>query len=211
MLYILPKVYNKQFSKIQNKIDNVDNNKAIKFESKNYPEVITISDNFCQRNLSTDNSNIYHTHNIPIRDLDVLYNDFAPPERRYPYTYPNTYPIRYSNRYIDNSKKQYSDNYSINIPSRGYPDNYQLVGVLLRNNTETVYNLFGRQKYPGASIYEYYVENANNQNNIKIPISIRGDKEVNDGDTITIPGTNKELGDFIVKLYNYDSPRYIPL
>jgi len=114
-------------------------------------------------------------------DEEVLYNDFYPPKRRYP----------------------------INIPSRGYPDNYQLIGVLLRSGTETAYNLFGRQKYPGSSQYEYYAEGIMNDNKIKLPIKINGDKEINDDDLIDIPGNNPANGKFSVKLYEYNTPLYI--
>lgn len=125
------------------------------------------------------------------RDQDVLYNDFAPPERRvniqsYPYNY------------VKNN---------FNIATRGYPDSFQLMGIVLRNNGETVYNLFGRQTFPGSSQYEYYIQSTLNNNLAKIPISIKGDKEIDDGQHINIPGHN---GKFNVKLYKYDQPRYNP-
>src|SRR5574344_1412649 len=51
-------------------------------------------------------------------------------------------------------------------PTRGYPDNYHLLGTLISidNNKDynkleqdnQIINLFGRQKYPGSSEYEYY-------------------------------------------------------
>jgi hypothetical protein len=126
------------------------------------------------------------------RDKNVLYNDFAPPERRDPsYQYPT--------KYVRNN---------INIPTRGIPDTYQLLGVLLRDNTETAYKLFGRQIYPGSSQYEYYAQSVMYNNDIKLPIKIRGDKEVTDNEVIQIPGTDPGKGEFKVKLYNYDAPRY---
>lgn len=127
------------------------------------------------------------------RDESVLYDDFFPPERRVPsHQYPNA---------IKNN---------INIPTRGLPDKYQLLGVASRNNTETVFNLFGRQKFPGSNQYEYYVQSTNNNSMYKIPISIKGDKEIEDNMMIHIDTMDHSKGAFTIKLYNYDAPRYNP-
>lgn len=126
------------------------------------------------------------------RDRDVLYNDLHAPERRMPeYAYPTEYVKR-----------------AINMPTRGYPDNYQMLGVCLRNNTESAYSFFGRQKFPGSNQWEYYAIADNSS--IKIPIKIRGDREAEDGQTIYIPGTDPSKGDYKLKLYDYDVPRYNP-
>jgi len=128
------------------------------------------------------------------RDANALYNDLAPPERRVPeYLYPFKY-----------VKEQ------INIPTRGYPENYQILGVLLRDDTETAYKLFGRQTYPGSNMWEYYCEN-DKYNNVKLPLKSRGSKELTDGMHVHVPGTDKSKGEFKVKLYNFDIPRYIPV
>jgi hypothetical protein len=128
------------------------------------------------------------------RDRSVLYDDFAPPEKRVPeYMYPFNY--------IKNR---------LNIPTRGYPENYQIMGVLLREDTETAYNLFGRQTYPGSNLWEYYCEN-DKYNNVKLPVKIHGNKEIMDGDMVHVPGTNSSNGKFKVKLYKYDEPRYVPI
>jgi hypothetical protein len=67
------------------------------------------------------------------RDKEVLYNNFVAPERRQQeYSYPYNY-----------VKNQ------INIPTRGLSDSYHMMGILLRNNTESAFNLFGRQTFPG--------------------------------------------------------------
>ena len=125
----------------------------------------------------------------------VLYNDFKPPERRVPeYQYPFDFV-----------------NSQINFPSRGYPEEYQMLGIVSRDTTETVYNLYGRQKYPGSNQYEYYVTGSDNKNyNVKIPIHNHGAKELSSDDVIHIHGTDKTKGDFKVKLYNLNTPRYIP-
>ncbi len=127
------------------------------------------------------------------RDANVLYDAFSPPERRVPeYMYPSV---------IKNN---------INIPTRGLPENYQLLGLASRNNTETVFNLFGRQTFPGSNQYEYYVESTTNNNNYKIPIHIHGNKEIEDGQEIKIKTTDEHKGPFKVNLYKLDNPRYNP-
>jgi hypothetical protein len=131
---------------------------------------------------------------LEYRDAEVKYNDFKPPERRVPeYLYPTT------------SVKQL-----INMPTRGYPDNYQLIGVLLRDNTETAFNLFGRQTYPGSNQYEYYAQGTMYNNHVKLPIHKRDSRELYEGDEVKIPGTDEKKGQFKVKLYNFDVPRYNP-
>ena len=129
------------------------------------------------------------------RDQNVLLNDFTPPERRVPsYAYPNSI-----------IKQQF------NIPTRGTPDNYQLIGIVMRDNTETAYNLFGRQTFPGSNQYEYYVQGNLDRNIVKIPITINGEREIEDGQTIVIPGTSLMNGEFKVKLYKLEVPRYNPM
>ena len=130
---------------------------------------------------------------LEYRDSQVKYNDFKPPERRMP-----------EHEYPDNRLKQI-----INIHTRGEPDNYQLMGVLLRDNTESAFNLFGRQKYPGSNQYEYYAQGKMQYNDVKLPINNNG-KELYDNDKVRILGTDESKGDFIVNLYKYDEPRYNP-
>jgi hypothetical protein len=140
--------------------------------------------------------------NNDIKIKKVYYDDFHPPEQ--------------INRHVRNVNIDMDRNInipinrSINIPTRGFPEDYQLKGLLLRDNTETAYNLFGRQKFPGSSQYEYYIIANMDRNHVKIPLKINGDKEIEDGQTINVPGTNQNNGSFTVKLYDYDVPRYIP-
>ena len=82
--------------------------------------------------------------------------------------------------------------------------------IHLLPKTESAFNLFGRQKFPGSNQYEYYVQGNMHFNNVKLPIKIRGDKEVEDGQVLEIPGIDKKRGIFKVKLYDYDAPRYNP-
>ena len=198
---VINPVNNPVINPVINPVNNSVNNPVV--NPVNNPVVI----NENQRLSNSLNKYVHETRNFPIidselqkrilllnRDRDILLNDFAPPERRIPaYAYPN--------RYVKTL---------LNIPTRGDPDSYQLLGIVLRNNTETAYNLFGRQSYPGSNQYEYYVQASMNDNLVKIPISIKGDKEIEDDQIIDIPGTNQTMGSFRVKLYKLDVPRYNP-
>ncbi len=145
--------------------------------------------------IELNNEDIERRNFLEYRDNKVIYDVTMPPERRQP---EHAYPYRYV-------KNQ------INIPTRGLPDNYHMVGVVLRNNTESAFNLFGRQTYPGSNQWEYYVQGSMHNNDVKLPLAIKGDKEIEDGQHIMIPGMNPSKGEFKVKLYKYDAPRYIPL
>ena len=78
------------------------------------------------------------------------------------------------------------------------------------NNDPNILPLYGKPTYRGSNHYNYYTMTANN---VKIPISKnntdcrdRGCRNLH-GDIILLPEYN---GNFKVKIYNYDKPRYIP-
>jgi hypothetical protein len=129
------------------------------------------------------------------RDRGVVNDDFVPPERREPeHIYPD--------REVKNI---------INIPTRGLPDNYQSVGVLARREDEKILQLFGRQKYMGSNQWEYYVTGMDRYGfPNKMPIKVKGDKELFDKDKIELDWLDKSKGEFEVNLYNFDVPRYNP-
>ena len=184
------------YNKKQIDIITENNKKEIKILKDNLIEKDSIkqTDNFSDIIIENDESCINKRKILEYRDAEVKYNDFKPPERRLPeYQYPTT------------SVKQI-----INIPTRGYPDNYQLMGLLLRENTESGFNLFGRQLYPGSNQYEYYAQGKLHDNQIKIPIYRRDGKELYNDDEVKIPGTDDKKGLFKVKLYKLDIPRYNP-
>jgi hypothetical protein len=129
------------------------------------------------------------------RDKDALYDELKPPEKR-------VQEYQYPNRYIRNV---------INIPSRGALDNYHAMGTLVRKEDEKILQLFGRQKFQGSTQWEYYVTGADTYGfPNKMPIKIKGDKEIDDKHHISIDWLNKQKGDFQVNLYDYDIPRYNP-
>ena len=129
------------------------------------------------------------------RDREAVYNDFKAPERRDP---EHAYPTK-------------SVQNLINLPTRGLPDNFHSVGVLVRRKDEKVLQLFGRQKYPGSNQWEYYVSGADSYGfPNKMPVVVKGDRELEDKQRIELPWLDKLKGDFEVNLYNYNVPRYNP-
>ena len=129
------------------------------------------------------------------RDRQAVDDDFKPPERRDP---EHSYPTREVRNLI-------------NIPSRGMPDNYHSIGTLVRKSDEKILQLFGRQKYPGSNQWEYYATgmDANGFPN-KMPVKVKGDREIEDKQSIDLDWLDKSKGSFEVNLYNYDVPRYNP-
>lgn len=116
-----------------------------------------------------------------------LSDPLMPPERTHPYMQTQMVPI--------------------NIPTRGYPEQYQQYGILMKNDDSgDTFSLFGRREYPGSRTYEYYVTSSAKYNAVKIPLSSK--KEIYDGSEISVPGYS---GQYKVKLYELDSPKYIPI
>ena len=115
-----------------------------------------------------------------------LSDPLLPPERTYPYMKTQMVPI--------------------NIPTRGYPEEFQQYGVLMKNDDSgKTFSLFGRREYPGSRNYEYFVTSSSSYNAVKIPLPDK--KEIYDGAEIPVPGHE---GQYKVKLYKLDTPRYIP-
>ena len=99
----------------------------------------------------------------------------------------------------------------VNIPTQGYPDNYRLLGLLIKvsnnSNENKILQLFGRETYPSSSRYEYYTSISADVDRIKIPIYSKNNKELYDDDIISI----NELGDdYKVQLHKIDHYRYNP-
>jgi hypothetical protein len=125
--------------------------------------------------------------NQPSEDLTRMFHPMAPPLKRDGYGLGSQY-------------NQYPQ-YPINIPTRGEYDNFQQVGFLF-NDSEKAMSLMGRRIH--SNQYEYYTFHHKNPQ-IKIPIAKT--KEINDGEALTLPGYG---GSFTVKMYDNDSPRYVP-
>ena len=169
--------------------NNQSNNNQLNNNELNYNQLNNNKLNYNQLNNNELNYNQLNTY-LENRDKSILYDPLIAPERRVPYDqYPNTF-------------KNF-----INIPTRGYPDNYQLLGLLYRDNDEKIVQLYGRPTYPGSNEYEYYATTEQNGFTNKIPFRIKGNREIEDQQHIEIPVLK---GPFTVKLYNYDTPRYYP-
>ena len=128
------------------------------------------------------------------RDLGVIHDISKAPERRV-----------VKHQYLPRQIQKV-----INVPTRGYPDNYQMLGVLLRESDEKMLNLFGRQQYPGSDIWEYYVSDNTTNIPTKIPIVINNNRELLEDTMVNIPVFDNSKGKFKLTLYKYDTPRYLP-
>jgi hypothetical protein len=140
-------------------------------------------------------------------DLNIVKNDILLPERENIINYPiREFSDNYITSKIGEDKKYKLDlnivendiipperKYMINYPTRGFPDNYQLLGILLGQNI--AYKLYGRQKYRGSDLYDYYIYAV--KSDVKIPLDIN--KEIFDNQEIIV--MNEKLK---VKLYPYD-------
>jgi len=100
----------------------------------------------------------------------------------------------------------------IDFPTRGYPDNFTQIGILVKEGDITkkddnrILRLFGRQEFPGSNNYEYYTAVNSGNDQIKMPIDIKR-RELYDDDIVHI----KEIGgEYRVHLHKYDAPKYYP-
>jgi len=129
-------------------------------------------------------------------DYSKLYNPLDNPTRRL-------------NRY---NLHTYGLKQAIDMPTRGYPDNFSQFGVLVKknkndNNDNNIIRLFGRQMYPGAITYEYYTMISSGNDLIKIPVHNKHNRELYDRDSVYV---NELDQDYTINLHKYDMPRYYP-
>ena len=149
-------------------------------------------------------NNISYQKYIQMKNYDRVVNPLLPPER----SYENTYGI------------------PINVPSRGMSGGFQQVGMLYKDDivsedsrigkdsSSVIMPLYGRPTYPGSSKWNYYVS-SDKYHAVKMPVNVNGKSsdethgvdELFDNDNLQLPAYN---GNFVVKIYNYDKPRYIP-
>ena len=115
---------------------------------------------------------------------------------------------------------------SINEETRESGGDYQQLGILSKNainngegtpgnNTDSVVlPLYGKPTYRGSNKWLYYTE-TDKLHPVKIPVTYKnkdctddyGCEEIYDGNDVVIPSYN---GDFKVKIYKMNKPRYIP-
>jgi len=196
---------------LSNKIDNVtqeiDNSINENDNDNNYYD----NDKINKIKVKQKQKNIIHQQNNYNIDTEPMYlvnksyeritNPLLPPERSNPYESPYLYYKR-------------GLGIPINIPTRGYEGDYQQVGILVNNNNDKVYPLYGKPTYPSSSKWLYYTA-TDKFRSVKLPISKNnknctdeyGCDEIYNDDELEIPAFNEK---FKVNLYTLDRPKYIP-
>lgn len=100
----------------------------------------------------------------------------------------------------------------IDLPTRGYPDNFTQIGILIKegnpkkNEDNKILRLYGRQEFPGSNRYEYFTSITSGNDMIKIPIDVKR-QELYDDDVVYIKELNEH---YRVQLHKYDQPKYYP-
>jgi len=202
IIYIKYNFVNTLYKYKKNEIDNNNENiflkqKYINLIKKNKQDINTIKKlkkktSLINKNMSSEN---LYSNNI---NSERLINPLLPPSRSYPQ----------SSTFIN------VPGIPINVPTRGYSDEFQQIGVLTNVVNNEVLPLFGRKLYNGGSKWWYYTL-TNQQNSVKLPITYKnrncdteyGCDEIYDNDEIYISNLNQKM---VVSLYKLDSPRYIP-
>ena len=113
-------------------------------------------------------------------------------------------------------ERSYNSTYRvpINMPTRGYSENYQQVGAI--NSGDKILPLYGRPRWPGASKWNYYTSTDSFQS-VKLPVQFKrrdcqdenGCDEVYDGDSVSIPQFGQDR-EFKANIYRLDKPYYLP-
>jgi hypothetical protein len=122
-------------------------------------------------------------------DLDAVVNPLRPPLRKN---------INMNNGTVKDPR--------INIPTQGEYSTWHQVGILTpkkTDNVETIMPLFGRRLH--SDNWEYYTTHHLNTS-LKIPME-DVKRELYDGDEVSVIGYQSK---FIVEIYDFDKPRYIP-
>lgn len=94
-----------------------------------------------------------------------------------------------------------------NIPTRGLPDTFSYLGNLYREFDNKVMRLYGRRRYD--DVWDYYAILHNEADAIKVNIKTKNDKELLDGDEVSIP-MFEHNGSFRVYLHKKDEFAYSP-
>lgn len=176
---------------------NMKNNKELSYNCDNTE--IKKELQFLKNNINNNNNN-YNINKIINENIDLrnkLINDNIISRDRKVINDPIYPPLKRLPNHLINS-----------IPTRGYPDNYHMVGILNRKDDEKILQLFGRQRYPGSHQWEYYVTgNDPNGFTVKIPFKMNNYELIDDTTTINIPQLN---GEFKATIYENSGPVYNP-
>jgi hypothetical protein len=155
--------------------------------------VCTITEN---DNISTTRTEFINPQPDPliVRDMNAINNPLTAPTKRVPR---HVYPVPPISSVI-------------NVQTRGYSDNYQYLGNLVRSSDEKIVKLFGRQTYPGSSRYEYYGITNDSAGSTKVKIESTNNVELQDGDEISIDIFDSSKGTFKLYINDDDTIRYNP-
>ena len=185
-------------------------------------------------NVNTNSKESQRPKEQPVKAVKVIINNNVNDDRR---ENPNNisfwgYMNRKAHERVNNPllppERSYEQTYGvpINIPSRGASGGYQQIGMLYKdtisdedvtigNNSETsILPLYGQPTHHGSNKWNYYTT-SDKYHTVKIPLVISGKDctdtygctELYDDDAVSIPAYN---GNYKVKIYNYDKPKYIP-
>ena len=155
-------------------------------------EIINVNNekNIVENNIEKTIENTVSVPNLKVqlkkRDRDVVEDTLVAPEKRV-------------------ESHQYTD-LKLYERTRGEPDEYHLFGVIYNETVNKTYQLFGRRTYPGSPLFEYYYR-GKDAGGLDFKFPLPTNKEIYDGDVITLPTDNLE---FKVKIYPNDLPRYNP-
>ena len=148
--------------------------------------------------LSIENNNIQEINLLQQRkeyDRKIDQDTLIPPTRRLPLA---------PKEYIDQHKVL---NGAINIPTQGYPDSFQYLGNLYRQEDNMYVKLYGRKRH--NEIWDYYgIFNDPNGMMIKIAIETKNNLQLMPDDTTTI--TTFEGGEFKAMLHKRNDYPYYP-
>ena len=97
------------------------------------------------------------------------------------------------------------------VHTRGIVDSYHYIGNLIRKSDEKIVKLFGRQTYPSSSRYEYYGAASDSYgNSTKFEIDSGNNKELFDGDQVTLDIYDSTKGKFTLYMNKKDEFKYSP-
>ena len=116
-------------------------------------------------------------------------------------------------RMWDNGPEQYVRGTLDPIPTRGAPEAYQQMGVMVGSDGKPL-PLYGRRTAPRSDKFNYYTR-TDSYNPVALPVTFNkkdcqdnaGCNEISSGDTVNISPTGETAK---VTLYGFDGPRYSP-